>query len=258
MPDLRLAGFLAGVWPAALAALHQPARYSAVGGGVALILAGVGALAGRAPRSRQARTAVRWLGVALALGAGCGAVATAARMSVREAAPLVALIEAGDPVEVAAVVRDDPRALRGGTGPPTYLVAVDLERVRGVAGGEPVRLSARALVLGSDPGWRGLLPGQHLTAIGKPLPPRPGDLRAAVISVRAAPRLIGEPSWAQRAAGKLRAGLQRACEPLPDDSGGLLPGLVVGDTSRLDPALDADFQATGMTHLTAVSGATVR
>ena len=57
--------------------------------------------------------------------------------------------------------------------------------------------------------------------------------------------------------GSLRAGLQRACAPLPDDAGGLLPGLVVGDTSRLDPALEEDFRTTGMTHLNAVSGANV-
>jgi competence protein ComEC len=51
--------------------------------------------------------------------------------------------------------------------------------------------------------------------------------------------------------------LQRACEPLPDDAGGLLPGLVVGDVSRLDPGLADDFRTTGMTHLNAVSGANV-
>ena len=32
---------------------------------------------------------------------------------------------------------------------------------------------------------------------------------------------------------------------------------MVGDTSRLDPAVEEDFRATGMTHLTAVSGANV-
>jgi competence protein ComEC len=32
---------------------------------------------------------------------------------------------------------------------------------------------------------------------------------------------------------------------------------VVGDTSRLDPALEEDFRTTGMTHLNAVSGANV-
>jgi competence protein ComEC len=34
----------------------------------------------------------------------------------------------------------------------------------------------------------------------------------------------------------------------------LVPALVLGDTSGLDAALAQDFQATGLTHLTAVSG----
>jgi competence protein ComEC len=34
-----------------------------------------------------------------------------------------------------------------------------------------------------------------------------------------------------------------------------VPALVLGDTSGLDPALSEDFRATGLTHLTAVSGA---
>ncbi len=140
--------------------------------------------------------------------------------------------------------------------PPTYIVGVELRVVR-AEDAATLRLSARALVLGSDPGWRGLLPGQRVTAKGKLIAPRGGDLRAAVASVREPPVLVGRPSWAQRAAGVLRAGLQRACEPLPDQPGGLLPGLVVGDTSRLDPALEEDFRTTGMTHLNAVSGANV-
>ena len=123
--------------------------------------------------------------------------------------------------------------------------------------GPALTLSVRALVLASNPGWKGLLPGQRVTASGRLAEPRGGDLRAAVVSVREAPVLVGRPPWAQRAAGALRSGLQRACEPLPDRAGGLLPGLVVGDTSRLDPALEEDFRATGMTHLNAVSGANV-
>ncbi|HWB36297.1 MAG TPA: ComEC/Rec2 family competence protein, partial [Rugosimonospora sp.] len=56
-------------------------------------------------------------------------------------------------------------------------------------------------------------------------------------------------------AGRLRAGLVRACAPLPAEPGGLLPGLVVGDTSHLPATVVTDFTATGMTHLVAVSGA---
>ncbi|WP_328466410.1 ComEC/Rec2 family competence protein [Actinoplanes sp. NBC_00393] len=273
VPDLRLAGFTVGAWLSALAALHLSAGVGIMLGGIALAIAVALLLprlrrASLRPATGRARrgsgrvpgwlrsAAVRWIGIAVALGAGCGAIATAARVSVREADALVSLVQAGEPVDVEVIVRDDPRLLPRSAGPPTYLVAVELRTVR-AEDQPPVRLSARALVLGSDPGWRGLLPGQRVTTTGRLSPPRPGDLRAAVISARKPPVLIGRSSWAQRAAGVLRDGLQIACEPLPDESGGLLPGLVVGDTSRLDPALEEDFRTTGMTHLTAVSGTNV-
>lgn len=254
-PDLRLAGFAVAAWLAALAALHLTARPALLLGAAAF---GGAATAVVLVRARPDRAAAGWIAVAVLLGAGCGAAMTGARLTIREAGPLVALVRAGHSVRVEAVVRDDPRALRGSPGrPPTYLVAVELHEV-GAEDARPLTLSARAVVLGQDPGWKGLLPGQRVIAHGKLMPPLPGDLRAAAVSVKDPPELVGRPPWAQRAAGVLRAGLQRACEPLPDDAGGLLPGLVVGDTSRLDPALSDDFRTTGMTHLMAVSGANVR
>ncbi|GAB1690062.1 ComEC/Rec2 family competence protein [Krasilnikovia sp. M28-CT-15] len=202
--------------------------------------------------------AARWIVVAALLGAACGACATAVRVAVRDAGPLAALVAKGATVEADLVVTDDPRALAGTPGrPTTFLVAVDLTGVRAHDPVIVVRLDVRALVLATDPGWRGLLPGQHATVSGRLLAPRGGDLRAAVLSVKRAPALHGRPPWTQREAGTLRAGLQRACAPLPDAAGGLLPGLVVGDTSRLDPGLAEDFRTTGLTHLNAVSGANV-
>jgi competence protein ComEC len=201
---------------------------------------------------------VQWLAAAVLLGAAVGSIATAARVAVRDAGPLATLVDQGATVQVDLVVRDDPRALRASAGlPPTYLLAVDLTIVRPEEPAGAMRLSVRALVLSADPAWRVLLPGQRARATGRLLAPRGGDLRAAVLSVKDPPLLHGRPPWGQRAAGVLRAGLQRACAPLPDDAGGLLPGLVVGDTSRLEPALEEDFRTTGMTHLNAVSGANV-
>lgn len=43
--------------------------------------------------------------------------------------------------------------------------------------------------------------------------------------------------------------------PAPDS--GLLAGFLVGDTRVLDPGVDADFKASGLTHLLAVSGSNV-
>ncbi|MGB9377277.1 MAG: DNA internalization-related competence protein ComEC/Rec2, partial [Mycobacteriales bacterium] len=76
----------------------------------------------------------------------------------------------------------------------------------------------------------------------------------AVLSARGPPEDVSPPSALQRTAGSLRAGLRRACRPLPSAERGLLPGLVIGDTTAMDPALAEDFRTTGMTHLLAVSG----
>ncbi|GGL14788.1 ComEC/Rec2 family competence protein [Mangrovihabitans endophyticus] len=258
-PDLRLAGFTVALWLAALACLHLSARAGLAVTGAAAGLSAVPAVTRRRSSPRRAGGAPwRWIAVAALLGAACGGAVTTARLSVREAGPLVSLVRAGATVEADVVVRDDARPLRARPGrPPSFLVAVDLTAVRDEEDGRTLRLTARALVLGAAPAWRSVLPGQHATVTGRLLEPRGGDLRAAVLSVRDEPRLRGTSSWPQRAAGRLRAGLQRACAPLPRAPGGLLPGLVDGDTTRLDPALEADFRTSGMTHLTAVSGSNV-
>ncbi|MET7284607.1 ComEC/Rec2 family competence protein [Streptomyces sp. NPDC005573] len=106
-------------------------------------------------------------------------------------------------------------------------------------------------------GWLGLLPSTRLRVSGRLAPAlTSGDRTAAVLRVRKwpAPELVGGPSTSQRLAGRLRAGLREATEGLPADARALLPGLVVGDTSRITPELDAAFKATDLTHTLAVSG----
>lgn len=108
--------------------------------------------------------------------------------------------------------------------------------------------------------WLRLLPstGLRLEAhLGTPARTRPAEDVAAVLHARidGPPETVRRASTSQRAAGVLRAGLRRASAGLGDDARGLLPGLVVGDTSRLPADLDAAFRSTDMTHLLAVSGA---
>ncbi|RKF24597.1 ComEC/Rec2 family competence protein [Micromonospora globbae] len=258
-PDLRLAGSAVAAWLTALAGLH-------LGAGAALLLAALGAVfsvigalhllqvLGR-PTTRVRRYG--WIAVAVGLGVVCGGAATGARLAVRDADALRALAEQRASVTADLVVRDDPRPIRTAPGrPATLLVATDLVRLA-ERDGPRVAAPVRLLVLATDPAWRGLLPGQRLSAQGRLDVPRGGDLTAVVLGATGPPVRHGSPSWAQRAAGSLRAGLQRACAPLPDEQGGLLPGLVVGDTSRLLPTVEEDFRATGMTHLNAVSGSNV-
>ncbi|MFC4493235.1 ComEC/Rec2 family competence protein [Streptomyces ovatisporus] len=108
--------------------------------------------------------------------------------------------------------------------------------------------------------WLRLLPSTGLRLDAALLPPSRtghGQDIAAVVRAHAdgPPPVFRKASTAQRTAGSLRAGLREATEDLGGDARGLLPGLVVGDTSRLPPGLEAAFRTTDMTHLLAVSGA---
>ncbi|MGC4895216.1 ComEC/Rec2 family competence protein [Micromonospora sp. DT31] len=258
-PDLRLAGLAVATWLAALAGLHLTVTATVWLGAVAGVLALAAGLHLRGAVGRPSAPVRRygWIAVAVLLGVLCGAAATGARLAVRDAAPVRALVTERALVTADLVVRDDPRPVRGAPGRPSMLlVRVDLIRLTG-PDGPRVTGPVRGLVLATDPAWRPLLPGQRVTTRGRLSAPRGGDLTAAVLSTTGSPTLRGSASWPQRAAGVLRSGLQRACGPLPDAPGGLLPGLVVGDTSRLLPEVEEDFRATGMTHLNAVSGSNV-
>ncbi|MFK4149772.1 ComEC/Rec2 family competence protein [Streptomyces sp. NPDC004065] len=105
--------------------------------------------------------------------------------------------------------------------------------------------------------WLGLLPSTRLKVTARLVPPTTGgDRVAAVLRVpdRAAPEIVEGPSAPQRLAGRLRSGLRAATDGLPADARALLPGLVVGDTSRIPPDLDEAFKETDLAHLLAVSG----
>ncbi|MER6786150.1 ComEC/Rec2 family competence protein [Streptomyces sp. NPDC000658] len=125
--------------------------------------------------------------------------------------------------------------------------------VRGRVGADGVGNPGR----NPEAAWLELLPSTRVRVTGRlALPLAGGDRIAAVLRVRdhAEPVTVGEPTAVQRLAGRLRAGLRSATDGLPADARALLPGLVVGDTSRITPELDEAFRETDLTHTLAVSG----
>lgn len=60
-----------------------------------------------------------------------------------------------------------------------------------------------------------------------------------------------------RASNRVRAAIERAADELPADDGALYRGLVVGDDRDQPPDMIARFRASGLSHLTAVSGQNV-
>jgi competence protein ComEC len=259
-PDVRLFGFAAGAWAATIAALQVSVRPALTGIGVTLAAAGAVAWVARRPhtsrRGESRGRAAGWALAAVLLGAACGGLWTAARTASRDSAALASLVREHAQAQVLLAIVDDPRPVSAAhVGPTTYVIPARLRRL--AVRSEVLRLDVRVVVFGSDPAWRALLPSQVVDASVRLSAPDGGDLTAALLNAVGPPSEREPAWWAQRAAARLRTGLQRACAHLPPEPGGLLPGLVIGDTSRLDPALAERFRATGLTHLVAVSGANV-
>ncbi|MGV9264413.1 ComEC/Rec2 family competence protein [Kitasatospora sp. NPDC003701] len=118
----------------------------------------------------------------------------------------------------------------------------------------PVTLMVRGPDIG---GWQRLLPSARVAVEVEVRPAGEGyaEESAALLIAHGPPRELAPPSLPQRVAGRLRSGLRAAGDDLPPDARGLLPALVVGDTSRLPGDLLDAFRATDMAHLVAVSGA---
>ncbi|MGW5278338.1 ComEC/Rec2 family competence protein [Streptomyces collinus] len=149
-----------------------------------------------------------------------------------------------------------PAAAPDAMAAPRATVAPDVAGARDVAAapGEP---GVPAAAGAARRAWLGLLPTTRLRVVARLAPALSGgDRSAAVLRVRAEPRpeVVAGPSGPQRLAGALRAGLRDATEGLPADARALLPGLVVGDTSRITPELDEAFKETDLAHTLAVSG----
>ncbi|MEU4802693.1 DNA internalization-related competence protein ComEC/Rec2 [Actinosynnema sp. NPDC023587] len=145
---------------------------------------------------------------------------------------------------------DRPRGLRA-AGFGSRAGGVDLVLIRAAV----VDDGGRVVVLAPAPAWQELLPGQQVLARGTLAPAKSGELTVAMLRVRGPPREVTPaPVW-QRAAEALRVGLRDASGTLDPEPAGLLPALVVGDTSGLSPRVVDEFRTSGLAHVLAVSGA---
>jgi competence protein ComEC len=190
------------------------------------------------------------------LGTAMCLAATAASSSVREAGLVPGLAGQRASATVEAVVVSDPRVVQTKGVRPTELVMVRVS-VRTVVGrGQRSRSSTPVLVFG-DKSWAHVRWRETIRFSGRFDVADPGDDVVAVFNPSTAPESIGEPGLIADIAEHVRSGLRDAVSGLPDDARGLLPGLVIGDTSRTPESLTAAMLTTGMTHLSAVSGSNV-
>nr|WP_282083586.1 ComEC/Rec2 family competence protein [Streptomyces tendae] len=264
--DLRLVPPALAVWATAALVLNVPAGWAVGVVTGALLLAGALLLGPVRDRPHAPAAAALLLCVAASAASAALHAADLRRGPVPELARRYATVTAE--VEVTADPRLTRPRVRGNRAvPPTVLIEADVRRVT-ERGGKTVTTRTPVLVLvdvgdsrpqADSSRWLSLLPTTRFNVTARLSPPRTrGDRIAAVLRVRAgreAPETTAKPSTAQRLAGRLRSGLREATEDLPTDARALLPGLVVGDTSRVTPELEEAFKETDLTHTLAVSGA---
>ncbi|MEV5751912.1 ComEC/Rec2 family competence protein [Actinoallomurus sp. NPDC052308] len=272
--DLRLAAPAVGAWSAALVLLGLGAEAAYVTAAVSAI--GAVFLTAHALRERMIDHADPTAAPerpAEGLGAGerlvarrvlagmlacvaASAMGVGLRLTAVGSGPVRALAVRGATVRLGAVVTGDPAVLKTGQTRrhDTVLVPARVQEVQPGPGTERRRVRVPVLLLADDAAWRPLVPSQRVRLTARLVTPRHGELLAAVGLVRGPPALVGRPSLPQRWASTIRSRLRAAASRLPADQRGVLPGLVDGDTSLLDPELADAFEAAGLTHLMAVSG----
>ncbi len=239
MPVLGLAAWVGGLAGGLLggAAMGSLLLLTAVG----LLLTGW-----RVPSARRVLPTVAALLLVLA------AVAAAALVRQEQVVrnPVAELARDGATASLDATVTSDPRPLPGRYGE-RVLVRLTAHRVTGR--GHTHELSAPVLVLADPEGWASVRLGEQVRVAGRLAAARGTDL-AAVLYPAGAPESRAAPGLWWRGADAVRRSLRESVAHRPAEQRVLVPALVDGDDAGLDEEVAADFRATGLTHLLAVSG----
>ncbi|MEE1938165.1 ComEC/Rec2 family competence protein [Streptomyces sp. TRM 70361] len=291
--DLRLIPPALAAWGAAALALGAPGRAAAAGVTGCVLLAAALLLhtrhrtrshirnRDRARNRHRERSSGRTAVAMTLLCAAAGGGVAAAHAADLHRGPLPGLAGQHAHITAEVTVTADPRTVKSrirGSEQLPELIALRADAVRVTTTDGTVTATRSPVLLlvrqpkgtgaGAGPAtaadraspWLGLLPSTRLRVAARLAPasddgPGGRDIAAVLrVSGTDPPTVTGEPTTAQRTAGKLRAGLRKASDGLPPDARALLPGLVVGDTSRIPEDLDAAFRASDMLHLLAVSG----
>lgn len=204
-----------------------------------------------------ARRRRSWLLAAVALVLlGCMATGWA-RWWWQQHDPLVGLASEQAVASAELVVVGTPRkGERQGGRPPWWLSSAKLvaleSRGARLASGAVVQLAASGDQVQA---WAAVVPGTTVRAVVRLSLAEPGEQPQVLVRAREPPVLLQPPSPLDAGVERVRAGLRASAAHLAPEPRALVPALVVGDTSAMPNDLVERFRITGLTHLTAVSGA---
>lgn len=233
--DLRLAIPALAAWGFALFSvnLSPPLWVGGILAVAALIIGWVGS-----------RRKARWMPAVVSIAIVGAALCTA--VSLGNVARTQPQLKMRDGQEVLVQVTLEKTAVPGASSHPVRIVGVDGIRL------EHGPVLARAV---GPLGEERISVGSTVEFTGFVRAGKPWESARWVVMIRDTPKILRGPPSFVAGADALRAEFLELSLSSPGDAGGLLPGLAIGDTSRVDPGLEHAMRVTSLSHLMAVSGA---
>jgi len=158
-------------------------------------------------------------------------------------------------VEIVGVLKTDPTwstpkviGSRFRSKSMTMLASIESLSISGQS--RSIRLPVRI----TSPKFVKLIPGEKFRVSGTAFPTAERRV-AALIATQGDFSKLSEANYLQRLSAKIRDSFRIRAQAVGGESGALIPGLVIGDTSLEEPGFKLDMRRVGLSHLTAVSGA---
>ena len=161
----------------------------------------------------------------------------------------------GNSVEITAVVSTDahalaPRVIGTQFAQQSYSALVRVIEIKD--GTHTYRLRSPARLISDEAHFKEILPGQKIRVQVLVQPSKEGRVAALLIN-KGSFVVLSQPSRWANSLDRIRDGLRAASGT--SDSGALIPGMVLGDTSLQSATFRNEMRRSGLTHLVAVSGA---
>lgn len=176
------------------------------------------------------------------------------RASVKVSDPIAVAAETNSVVQVKARIKTDPVVLESGNRAAACRAEAKVTSAR--IRNNNVSLSTSVYLYGSGQladDLKKVSVGSEVSITAKARPTERHQRQSASLSVLKLEQ-ISKPGALDELTNRIRSGLRASMAWSPAAQAGLVPSLVVGDTSNLSDEIEKSFKDTGLTHLTAVSG----
>ncbi|PPF87633.1 hypothetical protein C5B96_03940 [Subtercola sp. Z020] len=200
----------------------------------------------------RAHTAASVLALSCAAG-GLVAACVAAQLPARAPSELPSLLAHTLHLRLSVTSAPVPSDAAGFSGEPSFRFGATASEVTAGATHLEGRIPMLVFLRG-DPAGRFAI-GDGIEVIGRLVATDPGETVSYLLYVDGTPDVVERAPWFLAWANGLRESFRSSAAQLPGDGAQLVPGLAIGDVSLVGDELNDEMITSGLSHLTAVSGA---